>query len=90
MEVLKIGSREFREQFATYLESKVPVAIQRHGQTIGYYIPTPPKRNNEAEVKALREATEQLDALVANWGVSEDELAAEFDALRKAGRKRGR
>ena len=40
METLKVGIREFRDKLASYLlESDVPVAITRHGDTVGYYIP---------------------------------------------------
>ena len=40
METLKIGVREFRDKLATYLlESEAPLAITRHGDTIGYFIP---------------------------------------------------
>ena len=41
MEATKVGIREFRENLSTYLESKTPVAITRHGATIGIYLPTP-------------------------------------------------
>jgi hypothetical protein len=34
MEAVKIGMREFRENFASYLESNSPVAITRHGETL--------------------------------------------------------
>ena len=35
-----LGIREFREKLASYLlESDVPVAITRHGDTVGHYIP---------------------------------------------------
>ncbi len=39
----KVGIREFRENLADYLESKTPVAITRHGATIGIYVPTKPQ-----------------------------------------------
>ena len=40
MEALKVGMREFRDKLATYLlESESPVAITRHGDTVGYFIP---------------------------------------------------
>jgi len=40
METLKIGIREFWDNLASYLlETEVPVAITRHGDTVGYYIP---------------------------------------------------
>ena len=40
METDKVGIREFRENVAGYLESGRPLAIMRHGETIGFYIPT--------------------------------------------------
>ena len=43
MQTTKVGIREFRENLADYLESKTPVAITRHGATIGIYVPTKPK-----------------------------------------------
>ena len=35
MQATKVGIREFRENLASYLDSKTPVAITRHGATIG-------------------------------------------------------
>ena len=32
----KVGIREFRENLASYLKSQTPVAITRHGTTIGH------------------------------------------------------
>src|SRR5579862_8169365 len=43
MQTTKVGIREFRENLSSYLESKTPVAITRHGATIGIYVPTKPK-----------------------------------------------
>jgi hypothetical protein len=39
METVKVGVREFRENLAGYLESGRPLAIMRHGETLGFYIP---------------------------------------------------
>ncbi len=36
METVKIGIREFRENLAGYLESAKPLAITRHGETLGF------------------------------------------------------
>jgi len=56
MEAVKVGIREFREKLASYLlEADTPVAITRHGDTVGYYIPARRKRS-EAERTALKEA----------------------------------
>ena len=51
METLKVGMREFRENLAGYLESGTPLAIMRHGETVGYYIPAK-KRDKKAELEA--------------------------------------
>lgn len=85
-ELAKVGIREFRENLAAYvLESSAPVAITRHGDTVGYFIPARRKRS-EQERAALREAAAQLDSLLAAQGVTEDELAADF--RRRAGKRR--
>jgi PHD/YefM family antitoxin component YafN of YafNO toxin-antitoxin module len=82
MEPITAGIRDFRENLATYLvESNGPVAITRHGDTIGYFIPARLKRS-EAERKALKEAAAQLDALLAVRGVTEDEPVADFKRSR--------
>ena len=53
MEKLKVGIREFREKLATYLlETEVPVAITRHGDTIGYYISARRKRKTVRSIQA--------------------------------------
>jgi len=87
MEPIRVGIRDFRENLATYLlESDAPVAITRHGDTVGYFIPARRKRS-EAERVALKEAAARLDALLAAKGVTEEELVADFKRWR-AGKRR--
>ena len=89
MEAVKVGMREFREQLGTYLESDQPVAITKHGRTVGFYIPA--HRTVEMEDReALREAGRRLDAFLAEHEVDAEELTADFQRSRKAGRKSGR
>lgn len=79
--VVKVGVREFRSHLPQYLVASSPVAITRHGETIGYYIPT--KHNVEkSEVDELREAARQLEKLLLSKGLSEDDLLKEFRVLR--------
>jgi antitoxin (DNA-binding transcriptional repressor) of toxin-antitoxin stability system len=87
MEVTKVGIREFRENLASFLESRTPIAITRHGATIGVYIPTQPKPSH-ADLEALRVASEKMQELVAAAGTSEDELVADFKRLRRERRAR--
>jgi antitoxin (DNA-binding transcriptional repressor) of toxin-antitoxin stability system len=82
MQAQKVGIREFRERLAALLEAPGPLAITRHGETVGYYIPA--RRNKDAaELSVLREAAAKLDALLAARGVTEDELVNEFKAARR-------
>ncbi len=83
MDTAKVGIREFRAGLAEYIASHKPVAITRHGQTVGYFIPT--QGQADAELAALRKAAAELDRLLAASSVDVDELAAEFKAARKAG-----
>ena len=89
METEKIGMREFRENLAGYLESGKPLAITRHGETLGFYIPAQ-KRSRKAEVEAMRAAAKDLDAMIATWGASEDELMEEYKQIRQASREKKR
>ncbi|HEY2118499.1 MAG TPA: hypothetical protein VGH37_04880 [Candidatus Acidoferrum sp.] len=49
------------------------MAIKRHGDTVGYYIPARRKRT-EADRAALMEAASRLQAMLAAEGISEDEI----------------
>lgn len=78
----RVGIREFRENLTGFLESPKPVAITRHGQTIGYYVPAR-RRPEEEDLEALRRAGEQFATLLEHAGASEEELVSEFKAARK-------
>jgi len=80
--VLKVGMREFRAHLPQYLLTAVPVAITRHGETVGYYIPTR-HHVEQAELDALKQAAMVLEKLLVSHGVTEDELFQEFRALRE-------
>lgn len=87
MGTVKVGIREFREKLASYLlESETPVAITRHGDTVGYYIPARRKRT-EAERTALREAASRPQEALAAERISEDEVLKDFKRWRRGDRK---
>jgi PHD/YefM family antitoxin component YafN of YafNO toxin-antitoxin module len=78
LETVKVGIREFRDNLATYLlESESPVAITRHGDTVGYYIPARRKRG-DAEKAALREAANRWQEILDAEGISEEQAVAGF------------
>jgi prevent-host-death family protein len=88
MATVKVGIREFRAKLAQYvLEAETPIAITRHGETVGFFIPARPKRT-EADKVALKEAAERFDRLLAESGVTEAELVADFTAWRAKQRQR--
>jgi PHD/YefM family antitoxin component YafN of YafNO toxin-antitoxin module len=87
MPARKVGIREFREKLATFLlESDEPVAITRHGDTVGYYLPARPRRSH-ADHEALKEAASRLQSLLTAQGISEDEIIRDFRRWRSAKRK---
>ena len=89
METEKIGVRQFRENLTGYLESGRPLAITRHGETLGFFIPAQ-KRSRKAEVEAMRAVAKELDAMIAEWGASEDELMREYRQVRQTTREKKR
>ena len=83
MDPVKVGIREFRSHLPRYLlESSAPVAITRHGETIGYFIPSREVAPG-SDLEALKAAAAQLDKLLSAHGVDGEELAVEFQQARK-------
>lgn len=79
--LIEVGVREFRDELARYLESETPLAITRHGRTVGYYIPARGSREAD-ELEGLRRAVERLETLLDERGVSVEEILREFRAQR--------
>ena len=87
MGTVKVGIREFREKLATYLlETEQAVAITRHGDTVGYYIPAR-RRRSDAERAALKEAASRLQDALAAEGISEEEIIKDFKRWRRGKNK---
>ena len=86
METAKVGIREFRADLAEYIASRTPVAVTRHGQTVGYFIPT--QGQVDADLAALKKASKTLDQILAARGVDVDAVVADFKAVRKQARPR--
>jgi hypothetical protein len=82
METTKVGIREFRSGLAEYITSSTPVAVTRHGQTVGYFIPT--QGQIEADMAALKKASDTLDKLMQAHSVDVEAVVADFKAARKS------
>jgi antitoxin (DNA-binding transcriptional repressor) of toxin-antitoxin stability system len=79
---MTVGVREFRQDVADDIDQPEPVTVTRHGQTVGLFIPV--HRDRKAEVAAYVEAAKKANALLTELGTTEDEVVAEFEALRKS------
>jgi len=83
--LVKIGMREFREHMPQYLKSTSHVAITRHGETVGFYIPT--HHPEKSDLEELKNAAKQLDKLLLSKGITEEELLSDFRSLRESKEK---
>ncbi|OMH26663.1 prevent-host-death protein [Tersicoccus phoenicis] len=81
MRATKVGIREFRSGLANFVDSDAPLAVTRHGQTVGYFIPV--KQDRAADAAALRAAGEKLDALLQLTEGEVEEMVEDFKQLRK-------
>jgi antitoxin (DNA-binding transcriptional repressor) of toxin-antitoxin stability system len=81
METEKVGIREFRADLAEYIASGIPIAVTRHGQTVGFFIPT--SSHIDADLAALQKASLVLDQLLEAQTVDAEAVVTEFKAARK-------
>lgn len=86
MDTISVGIREFRAGLAEYIEQRKPVAVTRHGVTVGVFVPTP--RPSPGDVQALRDASARLQAVMSLSEKDVDAAVSDFDGLLKAGRQK--
>lgn len=86
MTATKVGIREFRAGLSDFVDSDAPVAVTRHGHTVGYFIPV--KEDRTADVAALRAAGEKLDALLKLSDDDVDAAIEDFKQLRREGKEK--
>lgn len=83
----RVAIREFRDKLSSYLlESDAPIAITRHGDTVGYYIPARRTRT-DSERDALQQVAARMQELLAAKGISEEEVLQDYKSWRKGRRK---
>ena len=81
METTKVGIREFRADLAEFIAASRPVAVTRHGQTVGIFIPT--HGQVEGNIAALKKAGKALDSLMETQTVDIEDVVADFKIARK-------
>lgn len=74
----RIGVREFRDHATHYLAGDEVLAIERHGQPIGFYIPTANSRDENFK-EALERLERTLARVSAESGLSETDVSLLFD-----------
>jgi antitoxin (DNA-binding transcriptional repressor) of toxin-antitoxin stability system len=88
MDTISVGIREFRAGLTEYIDQRKPIAVTRHGVTVGVFVPTP--RPSPGDVQALREASAKLQAVLSLGDDEVEATVADFDTLRKSARKAAR
>lgn len=74
----RVGVREFRDHATRYLGGDEVLAVERHGQPIGFYIPTGTSRQ-ESFAQALERLEQTVRQTLTATGMSEDELSRLYD-----------
>lgn len=74
----RVGVREFRDHATQYLAGDDLLAIERHGQPVGFYIPARTKRP-EASTALFERLERAIERVLAQTGSSEEELVRFFD-----------
>src|SRR5687768_12534316 len=74
----RVGVREFRDHATQFLAGDEVLAIERHGQPIGFYIPTATSRQ-EGFARALERLQQTIEQVLAETGLSEEEVSRLFD-----------
>lgn len=87
METPSVGIREFRASLAEYIESETPVTVTRHGQAVGFFVPL--RRPSVEAVQRLRAAAAKVQEVMPLSDQEIEEIAADFEALRRERPKHG-
>lgn len=83
METVRVGIREFRDNLASYLlEGSAPVAVTRHGDTVGYFIPTR-RRPTEEQMEAFRKRAEEWQKSLDVAGIDDQQIEVIMDDFKK-------
>ena len=84
-EIKTIGVKEFRENLAQHLMSPYPIAVTKHGLTLGYYLPTHPV--SQGDRQTLTETSKQLQQVLEARGIDLEEAIKEAQELRRTAKR---
>lgn len=72
-----VGVREFRNNASAYLSGSEPIAVNRHGKVIGFYIPI--ERDEDEILRAVAKLGSTVEKVLDESGMNEEELAQLLD-----------
>jgi len=78
-----VGVREFRDQATSLLASGETLVVERHGETVGFFVPIVAKDRREGRA-ALGRLGDAVADVLARSGVDEDELVRELAPRRRS------
>lgn len=85
MSVEKVGVRKFRAELPHYVsQTDTPIAITKHGDVLGYFIPSRNLPASDTDLAQLKIAFEALQTALLQANVNEDEVVTEFQAMRQS------
>ena len=87
MGIIKTGTRAVHSRPSDCVASQMPVAVKRGGRSVSYFIPVHGQAGIDLAA-ALMMASAELDRMLAAEHVDVEAMAAEFNAVRKAGAAR--
>jgi hypothetical protein len=81
--------REFRDRATTWLKEEEPVLVTRRGRIVGFFLPaTGAAVPLEIKRDIFYALTDHFRSLIKTHGLTEERLLGEFEAARKARRRR--
>ncbi|MGH9214003.1 MAG: type II toxin-antitoxin system Phd/YefM family antitoxin [Acidimicrobiales bacterium] len=78
----RIGIREFKDHATAYLSGGETLVIEKRGKPVGFYVPIEAK-DRKAGQDALRRLGDTVGAVLAETGLSEDDLVKELAPRRQ-------
>lgn len=81
--------REFRDQASKLLKETEPILVTRRGRIVGFYLPaTGTSLPLEIRKDLFYVLTRAIERMMKAHGVTEEAVLADFEATRKARRRR--
>ncbi len=86
-----VSTKQFHDKATQLLRSKEPLVVTNRGTVTGYYIPhRVPRLPPDVRWRIIDEATSRIRKELGRQGVTEEDIAKDFENWRKSYRLSGR